>query len=228
MDRIVPDVNAPRRYDARGRRAQARRSRAAIVESAQRLFLERGYAATTVAAIAAAAEVSVETIYKGFGGKPGLVRVIREHALEGAGPTPAEVRSDELQAGERDPRAIIRGWGALTAEVAPRVAPVLLLVRDAASDPEMARLQAELDGQRLDRMTHNAQTLAANGHLRTGMSAERAAELMWAYTAPELFELLVRKRGWSAGAFGEFVADALIAALLPPDGADAATGTPSG
>jgi AcrR family transcriptional regulator len=215
MERNRPEVKASRRYDASARRAQARRRRAAIVEAARRKFLDEGYAATTVAAIAADASVSVETIYKAFGGKPGLVRAIRDEALEGTGPRRAEDRSDELQATEREPRKIIQGWGVLTAEVAPRVAPILLLVRDAASDPEMARLQAELDEQRLARMTHNAQTLATAGHLRNDLTVKQAAELMWTYTSPELYELLVHKRSWPPQRFGAFVADALIAALLP-------------
>ena len=84
--------------------------------------------------------MSVDTIYKGFGSKPGLVRGICEQALAGEGPVPAETRSDALNSTESDPRAIIRGWGALTTEVAPRIAPILLLIRDAtAADPEMAR-----------------------------------------------------------------------------------------
>ena len=213
MEQNNPRVKG-RRYDGSARRARAQRTRATILEVASRKFLSDGYATTTVAAIAADVGISVETIYKSFGGKPGLVRAIRDEALGGAGPIPAEARSDELQATERDPRKIIQGWGALTAEVAPRVAPILLLVRDAASDPEMARLQAELDEQRLLRMSTNAQTLADGGHLRRGMTVEDAAELMWAYTAPELFELLVRKRGWTPQRFGAFVAEALIAALL--------------
>jgi AcrR family transcriptional regulator len=205
-----------RRYDATARRARAQRTRAAILDVARRRFLGAGYATTTVAAIAADAGVSVETIYKSFGGKPGLVRAIRDEALGGTGPVPAEERSDELQATESDPRKIIEGWGVLAAEVAPRVAPILLLVRDAASDPEMARLQAELDQQRLVRMSHNAETLARGGHLRYDVTVEAAAEVMWVYTAPELFELLVGKRGWTPRRFGAFVADALLAALLPP------------
>lgn len=217
MEQNTPEVKMPRRYDASARRAQAQRMRAAIVEVARRRFLAEGYVATTVAAIAADAGVSVETIYKAFGGKPGLVRAIRNEALGGTGPTPAEDRSDELQATERDPRKIIQGWGVLTAEVAPRVAPILLLVRDAASDPEMARLQTELDEQRLGRMSKNAHTLANGGHLRNDVTVEDAAELMWAYTAPELYELLVRKREWTPQRFGTFVADALIAALLPAE-----------
>jgi AcrR family transcriptional regulator len=215
MEQNSPHVKR-RRYDASARRARATQTRAAILEVARRRFLEDGYTTTTVAAIAADVGVSVETIYKAFGGKPGLVRAIRDEALGGTGPIPAEERSDELQATEHDPRKIIDGWGVLTSEVAPRVAPILLLVRDAASDPDMARLQAELDDHRLARMTKNAQALADGGHLRDDVTLDAAAEVMWTYTAPELFELLVRKRGWTPGRFGTFVADALKAALLPP------------
>ncbi|HVL03972.1 MAG TPA: TetR family transcriptional regulator, partial [Acidimicrobiales bacterium] len=57
-------VKPRRRYDARGRQEQARRTRWAVLEAAHRLFLEQGYAATTMAAIAAEAAVSVETVYK--------------------------------------------------------------------------------------------------------------------------------------------------------------------
>ena len=111
--------------------------------------------------------MSEETVYKAFGNKIALVRAIRDKALAGDGPVHAERRSDRMQASENDPRTIIRGWGVLTMEVAPRVAPVLLLVREAAaSDPELARLQEEMDAARLTRMTHNARTLLKGGHLR--------------------------------------------------------------
>src|SRR5256885_14705769 len=136
MDPRAGDVKGKRPYDATRRRAQARRNHTRIVESAERLFRRDGYASTTIAAIAAEADVSVDTIYKSFGGKAGLVRAIRTQALEGEGPVPAERRSDQLHERESDPRAIIQAWGALSAEVAPLVSPVLHLIRDAAtSDP---------------------------------------------------------------------------------------------
>ena len=210
-------VNPRRRYDSPRRAAQARQTRAAVIAAAQRLFLRDGYSATTIAAIAVEAAVSAETIYKAFGGKPGLVRAICGHALAGAGAVPAETRSDELQATEPDPRAIISGWGRLTAEVAPRVSPILLLLRAAAAtDPEVADLQAEMDASRLHRMTSNARRLAGSGHLRDGVTTEHAADVLWAYSSPELYELLVVDRAWTAERYGAFVADAMIAALLPP------------
>ncbi|WP_086666663.1 TetR/AcrR family transcriptional regulator [Lentzea kentuckyensis] len=202
-----------RRYDSGGRKRQAEQTRAAVLDAAQRLFLANGYAGTAIADVATAAGVSVETVYKRFRGKAGLVRALRERALAGVGPVHAEQRSDTLR-GE-DPHTLVRGWGMLAAEVAPLVAPILLLVRDGAvHDQDLARLRDELDDDRFSRMKDNARALHDRGHLRPGVSLEEAAEVLWTYTAPELFELLVLRRGWSAGRFGAFVADSLASALL--------------
>jgi AcrR family transcriptional regulator len=206
-----------RRYDSRRRQEQARRTRAEVLAVAREMFLAGGYQATTIAAIAAAAGVAVDTVYKAFANKAGLVRAIGADALAGPGPVHAERRSDELQAAGSDPRAVIAGWGELTAEVAPRIAPILMLVRAAAAtDAEMARLRDEMDEDRLARMQHNAGYLADGGHLRPGMTRERARDILWAYTAPELFDALVHRRGWTAQEFGRFVADAVSAAVLAP------------
>ena len=179
-------------------------------------FMREGFSGTTIARIAESAGVSEETVYKAFGNKIALVRAIRDKALAGEGPVHAERRSDRMQASQNDPRTIIRGWGVLTMEVAPRVAPVLLLVREAAaSDPELARLQEEMDAARLTRMTHNARTLLKGGHLRTGITLDAATDVLWTYSSPELYELLVIRRGWSVERYGRFIADAMIAALLP-------------
>jgi AcrR family transcriptional regulator len=213
---VAAKVKRARRYDSTRRQDGAQRRRAAIVESASRLFLREGYFSTTIAKIAEDAGVSEETVYKAFGNKIALVRAIRDQALAGAGPVHAERRSDRMQASESDPRRIIRGWGVLTTEVAPRVAPVLLLLRQAAaSDPELARLQAEMDAARLTRMTHNAQTLLKGGHLRPGLELDEAADVLWTYSSPELYELFVVRRGWGVERYGRFIAGAMIAALLP-------------
>jgi AcrR family transcriptional regulator len=220
MEQKSPPVNTRRRYDSSGRRERARQTRDQITDIARDMFLTDGYAATTVAAIAAAAHVSVETIYKGFGGKPGLVRAIIERGLAGAGPVPAEQRSDHIRDTEPDPRRILTAWGAFTAELGPRVIPILLLARDAAAgDPEMAATLEQISAARHERMAVNARGLAAAGHLRPDVTAEYAADLMWAYCSAELYELLVLQRGWPPERYGQFLAGALIAALLPAQGA---------
>jgi len=209
-------VKPKRQYDSRRRRQEAHRTRTGVLDTAQRLFLSNGYSETTIASIAEAADVSVETVYKAFGGKRGLVRAIWDRGLEGSGPIPAERRSDEMQALEADPRQVIRNWGALSAEVSPRAAPILLLLRTAAaSDTEMATLLQEVDDARLTRMGHNARRLHDRGELRDGVTLAQARDVLWTYSSPELYELLVLRRGWALERYGRFIAEAMIAALLP-------------
>jgi AcrR family transcriptional regulator len=204
-----------RRYDSSRRQQQARQTRDAILDAAADRFLRDGFAASTIAAIATDVAVSVDTIYKTFGGKTGLVRAIYERGLSGEGPVHAEIRSDALQTSEPDPREILRGIGRLVTDVAPRVVPILLLVSDAAvADPEMAKLEAELDDQRLQRMTHNARNLARAGHLRSELTIEYAGLIMWNFTSPRLYQLLVVRNGWSIERFGEFTAASLGTLLL--------------
>src|SRR4051794_36630268 len=97
-----------RSYDSSGRRQRAQLTQEAVLDAAQRRFLSEGYAATTIASVAADAQVSVETVYKAFNSKPGLVGAIWKRGLEGAGRSPAPERSDQMQATEHDPRQIIR------------------------------------------------------------------------------------------------------------------------
>ncbi len=214
---MVKEVGTRRTYDARRRRDQADRTRREVIDVARAMFLAEGYARTTMTAIAAGSNVSVETIYKAFGGKPGLVRAIWASGLQGSGTVPAEQRSDAMQASQLASRQVIRGWGRLSAEVAPLVVPILLLIKSAAgSDPRMAELLVEVDQQRLERMERNARTLYDRGELRRGMQLGDARDVLWTYSSPELYELLVLRRGWSVDRFVVFTADQMIAALLPP------------
>ena len=209
------DTVKPRRYDASRRREQARLNREAIVAAARQRFLDDGFTSTTIATIAADAGATADTIYKSFGGKAGLLRAMCEDALKGEGPIPAEQRSDAMHASETDPRRMLRGLGTLTTEVAPRINPLLLLLSTAAeADPAMAQLRADFDAARLARMTQVAQILATKTQLRPGLSVEEAAEIMWAYSSPELYGLLVLTRGWRPERYSEFVGESLVDALL--------------
>lgn len=212
----MANVKPTRRYDGSRRREQAARTRAAVLEAARELLLEDGYAATTVARIAAEADTSVDTVYKTFGGKSGIVRALWERSLAGRQSVPAPVRSDALSSSEADPMEVLRGWGRFVAELSPDGAPIVLFIRAASvTDPEMAALLVEVDEQRRTRMRHNARRMQRRGWLRAGVSLAQATDVLWTYSSAELYELLVLKSGWSAARYGEFVADAMIAALLP-------------
>jgi hypothetical protein len=146
------------------------------------------------------------------------VRAIYERGPSGRESTPAPERSDAMSATEADPSVLVRKWGALTAEVSPLVSPILLLVRAAAAtDPDLAALLEDADEQRLTRMTHNAAVLAERGFLREDVNPRAAADIMWTCTSPELYDLLVLRRGWTPAQFCDFVRGTLEAALLPPE-----------
>lgn len=210
-------TNDTRTYDSRGRQAQADRTRDVIITVAKRRFLADGYAATKMGLIAVEAGVAVDTVHKAFGGKAGLARAIYERGLDGEGPSAAPKRSDQAHMDEPDPRVIVRRWGMFSTEVAPLVAPIYLLIREAAAvDPEMADLLRDSQDERRSRMRHNARTLADRGHLRSGVTFEDASDVLWTYSSPELYELLVVKCGWDATRYGKFIGDALVDALLVP------------
>jgi AcrR family transcriptional regulator len=214
---MSPDVKTSRRYDSSGRQAQARRNRAAVLQAAHELFMDRGFAVTTMPDIAAAAGVSVQTVYKAFGNKPRLAKAVFDVAMAGddeAVPMLQRASLGRVQS-EADPHAKLRLYGEFLAQVAPRHVPVQLVIRDAAgSDPDARAVWAELQAERLRGMTLFARALHDEGNLRPGISTNEARDVLWTYNSAELFQLLVIERGWSPKRYGRWVADALIAALI--------------
>jgi AcrR family transcriptional regulator len=204
-----------RRYDASRRQATAARSHARVLQVAEHLFLTDGYATTSLATIAASAGVSVELIYKTFGGKAGLVREIQRRGLLGAGPTPAPERSDAASATDIDARTLLEQWTQLSVEVAPRVSPIMLLVRSAAAtDGDLAELLGEMAAQRLDRMSLNAQRLSGRPGLRPELTIDQIRDVLWTYTSPDLYDLLVNQRGWPVDDYRRFLLHGLTGQLL--------------
>ena len=208
-----------RRYDSTGRRARAQQTRAEICDAARRLFEERGYGPTTIADIARSASVSPETIFKAFGSKSALLGAVVTAAVRGdAEATPLRRRPviDAIRA-EQDPRRQLAMYGALLADVNPRLAPLVRVLRETASaDPETAAALESLNANRLDGMSEFAGLLYDRGALRSGVSKAQARDVLWTLNSPELYQLLVVERGWSARRYGKWVAEQLAAALLTP------------
>jgi AcrR family transcriptional regulator len=208
---------ARRRYNADGRRAQARATRERILATARALFLEQGYAATSIAQIAAAAGVSTPTVFAGFSSKVNLLKEATETLLVGDGdPVPLADRPQmrHVHAGATAAEVLHRLAG-LIAEAAPRVCPMFAVVQAAAdTDPEIARLARTLDEQRLTGAAQLTATVAA----RLGEAdPQRLAEIrdtIWTLNSPQLYGLLVVQRGWSARRYGDWIARALLALVL--------------
>ncbi len=215
---MTRSVKPPRRYDSSRRREQARQNRRSVVEAARRLFLERGYAGTTVPAVAAAAGVSTETVYKAFANKAGILKAVFDVAIVGDHEPIPMLQREWVQRNlaEPDPRRKLIMYGEHLAAAGPRAAAVQLLAREAAaSDPEAARVWDQMVAERLIGMTHFARHLHEGGHLRADVSVDEARDVLWTYNSVELYDLLVLQRGWAAERYGRWVANALIAALLP-------------
>jgi AcrR family transcriptional regulator len=193
------DVKPRRAYNSTRRQEQARQTRRAVLAAAHRLFVAEGYAGTTMGAVAAEAEVSVETVYKAFATKARLAKAVFDVAVVGD--------DEDIPMLQRE---LVRVVGA---EPDPR--RKLLVVRAAAaSDPAAAEVWQQLQAERLTGMTAFAAHLAEGGHLRPGVSAEEARDVLWTHNSVELWDLLVNQRGWTDDRFGQWVAHQLAAALL--------------
>ena len=214
---MAADVNPRRAYDSSRRQEQARQTRGAVLDAARRLFVEQGYAKTTVSAVAREAGVSIETVYKAFGNKPGLVKAVFDVAIVGDD-EPIPMLQRELvrrTAEEPDPRRKLTGYGEHLVGVGVRTAAIQLVVRDAAAtNAGAAAVWQNLLDERLTGMTAFARHLADGGHLRAGVTADEARDVLWTFNSIELWHLLVDQRGWSPERFGAWVGHQLIAALL--------------
>ena len=209
-----------RRYDASRRRAAAIQTRHAIAGAARDLFIARGYAGTTMAAIAEAAGVSHETVYATFGPKPALFRHLVEIALSGADePIPALEREIVRQVrAEPDPRRIIDLFAHTVRLLQERVAPLIVVLSDGArTDPDLKAFADELSSRRVGHMRAFVADLAAKGGLRADLSPEMAADVIWVMNSPEFYVLCGRDRGWSPETFERWLADSWKRLLLPLD-----------
>lgn len=117
---------------------------------------------------------------------------------------------------EPDPRRKLHIYGEHLAQARPRAGTLQLLIRSAADGHQDARqVWQQMVTERLTGMTAFAQDLRDDGYLRPDISVETARDVLWTYNSVELYDLLVLQRGWRAERFGRWIAEALIAALLP-------------
>jgi AcrR family transcriptional regulator len=218
MDQEVKPGDRRRRYDGSRRRAAAGQTRQAIVVAARQLFLERGYAATTMPAIAAAAGVALDTVYASVGPKPALFGHMVEISISGAEePVPALERDyvQEIRA-ESDPRRKLELYARAMRLIQERLAPLFRVLRDAAQgDAQLTALWEQISQRRAANMRMLAAELAAAGGLREGVSVKEAADVIWVTNAPEFFLLLVHERRWDPDRFESWLAATWIRLLLP-------------
>lgn len=213
-----------RRYDNSRRREQAEATRLRILDAARTLLLERGYAATAMADIAAAAGVAVQTVYNAVGGGKAIVakRVWDVTVAGDLDPLPLKARP-QIQAVFAEPvstRKLV-GYAALCRQVYERLGPLARVLRAgaAAGDRELQQLIDTVEHERLLGTASIAAHLSAVGALRPGLPVEHAGHRLWVINSGETGDALVLRCHWSLDEYEAWMAEMMIAAVLrPPPG----------
>ena len=210
-------VNAGRAYRSELRAEQARQTRMKVLDAAQALFGGRGYAGTTVEAIAREAGVAVDTVYASFRSKAGVLHALID-VRAGGDDAPVELLDREGPQAvrvERDQRRQVTAFAGGVADIIERARPVDDIMRGAAEvDPEIAALRAEVQQGRYRNMRQFVSWLAANGPLGDRLSEDEAAAIVWTLTSPEVHRLLRTERGWPAARYRAWLGETLAQTLL--------------
>ena len=206
-----------RDYRSELRATQAQETRRSIVAAASRLFVENGYGATTIDAIAEAAGVSRKTVFTAVGGKLDLLKLALDWAV--AGDDQAVALSDRATIrrlmDRRDPRGVLYGLAGLFVEIGTRVGPLYGALEVAAGmDPAARDLAEESQQHRLDDASKVVRRLRNLNALTTHITHQEAVDMVWLAMDPALFDRLVRVRGWPTSRFEDWLADTLCRQLL--------------
>lgn len=206
---------APRRTGVRAERAAATRAR--MLAAARTLFVERGYASTTMQSIATRAGVAVQTLYFTFATKRTILKELLDVEVAGDNlPLTTLERPWVAEAMAAPPADQLRRMAAAAMDIHSRVEPLAEVMRTAAAtDAEIAALWQTNIQQRHTVLSAFAAALVSKTPLRAGLDADRAADIALALLAPEVWHLLVEERGWAPADWRDWAADALIRQLLP-------------
>lgn len=201
-------------YDSRLRADAARRTRAAVVSAFGEMLFADGYRATTIRAVADRAGVSAETVYKTFGGKPGLIKALWDITLAGDDEPLAmaerERAREVLAAGE--PTTKVRLYAEAVRAVHERLAPLATLLAQAG--PEAAAVLSTGEQERRISVRTFVDHLADLGALRAGTVPARATDACWALTGTALYTKLTAEAGWDGATYQRWLAEMLTANLL--------------
>jgi AcrR family transcriptional regulator len=207
-----------RSYDASRRRLLARERRHRVVLAARDLFERDGYRATTIAGVAAAADVSPELVYKSFGSKGALAKAVFDLALAGDDdPVAIRERPAMLAIGaEPDAHRKITLFVEGLVPRLERSARVQIMVRDGRHvDDSLVAVWDQLLDEGLTGMRLLAQQLLDTGQLRGEADLGEVTDVLWNYLAIDHYERLVLMRGWSTTRYQQWLTGALVHGLAP-------------
>lgn len=199
------------------RQQQALATREEIFRQAESMFLDNGYVATTIDAIAREAGVAVQTIYNSVGSKAAILNTILERIVTGtdASVTVSEIMSARVAAATDLPAAVqvLADW---MVEFNGRAGAVFAVLKQAAAvDPEIDRLDRMRSRRRLQNYRRAAAQFRERGAIPAGTSDAEMAASIWAIGHPEVYTALVVEAGWTVDAYRHWVSGALARLMIP-------------
>lgn len=204
-----------RAYDNSGRAERARATRDQIIATALGLLLDGGYAAMTVASLAAAAGVSPQTVYNSIGGKPAVVKAVYDQLLAGDAEEVAMSDRPEFEAlfAAGDRAEFARAYAGWCRVICERIAPLLGALLAHGTDAPLADFIATIERERYTGATHALEGMRNRLGLPAGVRGAkgftRLVDAVWALNAPEPYDRLVRRSGWTSAEYEEWLAGQL-------------------
>jgi len=209
-----------RTYTSDLRTAQARRTRRQIVDAASGLFVEQGFSATTIDAIAARAGVSRKTVFTSVGGKVQLLKLAYDYAMAGDDEPVAMIDREAMQGviNEPDPYRQLELYARFVAAANSRVARLYVVLRGAAEvDAEAAELFEGWERERHQAMIDGpVPNFVSKGVLRPGLDPKEAADILWLLVEPTTYDRLVNRCGWSQERFTGWLHETMLSQVLAP------------
>jgi AcrR family transcriptional regulator len=214
-------TDVKRSYSSELRADQARRTRWQIVSAAGELFAERGYSATTIDAVAERAGVSRKTVFTSVGNKVELLHKAYDFALGGDDEPVHMTERPALKAviEQENPWVQMRMFADFITMTHSRITRLWVALRSAAEmDPDARELYERWESERRRAMRHGpVPALIEKGVLRPGLTAETAADLLWTFNDPALYDRLVLRAGWSDEQYRTWLGETIPAQLLIPE-----------
>jgi len=211
---MAPAVKRP--YDNSRRQAQVRATRLRIIETAKALFIAHGYPATTLEAIADAADTSLPTLYRLFSSKPALLKAVLDVSFGGDDQPIAFGDRPDIQAarGETDPQAMITAFARVGRDFMERSSAIMrVLATAAAVDPEAAQLMAEIRRQRHAGQSRIVAALCGLDALDPELGRSEAVDMTYVAFSPDVHYILTVERGWTAEQYEQWLIRSLGALL---------------
>jgi AcrR family transcriptional regulator len=205
-----------RRYDNSRRLAQVRATRLRVIDAARRLFIESGYPATTLEAVADAADVSLPTLYRLFGSKRVLLAAVLDASFGGDDEPIAFADRPAVRAvrSETDPLKMVEGFGRILTELMDRTSAILHVLATAAQvDPEAAELLADIRRQRYTGQSRIVAALVELDALDPDLDRSKAADMVYAFMAPDVHRILTVERGWTSRDYQSWIVRCLLSLL---------------